>query len=321
MEKIRAGVIGTGAMGRHHVRVLAELDETELLGISDIESERATELAERYDCKVYPNYENLLSLKLDLVVIAVPTTLHVKTGIDALKSGSNILVEKPIADSVEDAVHLMNASRDAGKMLFVGHIERFSSAVEAAKLAVDSGKCGEVLSVSNLRVGQVNQRIFDTGIILDLAIHDIDLISYILGARAKGVYAIAHKKVGNFEDHASIMLEFPHHKSGVIETCWLMPFRSRKMFVTGEKGFLQVDLITRKVEFLQDNFIEEIPCSDEEPLKRQHKSVAASIMNGTPPFIGGEDSTYNLLTAIAAIESYQTGRSVEIELGFEGLLK
>lgn len=305
-------------MGRHHVRVLHELEETELVGFADLDLQKTSQLAEKFGCKTFSDYKDLLALGLDLTVIAVPTSLHFSTGLDAIKAGSHILVEKPIADTVENAVRLTKAANAAGKKLFVGHIERFSPAIDAAKDVLDSGKCGDILSISCLRIGQVNQRIFDTGIILDLAIHDIDLISYLLGRRATSVYGVAHKKIGNFEDHASIMLRFPEDKTGIIETSWLMPYKVRKLFVTGEKGFLLVDLVTRKIALMEDKFVEEIPCPDEEPLKREHRSAVASIVNGTPPFAGGEESTYTLAAALAAVESYKSNEVVQIQSHIDG---
>ncbi len=312
MEKIRAGVIGAGSMGRHHVRVLAELEETELIGFSDVDGQKTAELAAKYGCENYPDYHALLAQKPDLTVIAVPTSLHFEVGKNAIEAGSHILVEKPIADTVENAEALCATAKTADRLLFVGHIERFSPAVESAKNAIEQGLCGEIFSVANLRIGQVNQRIFDTGIILDLAIHDIDLISYLLNSKAESVFSVAHRKIGNFEDHASIMLKFPMAKTGIIETCWLMPHRSRQMFITGDKGFLLVDLISRELSLIRGGDIEIIPCPDEEPLKREHLSALKSIVDGTPPFIGGEDATYNLAAAIAATESYKSNRAVDI---------
>jgi UDP-N-acetylglucosamine 3-dehydrogenase len=312
VERIRAGVIGVGAMGRHHVRVLAENDATELVGIADLDEMRATELAAKYGCARYADYRHLLDEKLDLVVVAAPTSLHHTIGVEVLKSGAHAFIEKPIADTVEGARAIARTAQDAGKLVFVGHIERFNPVVSVVKDVMDEGRLGEVLSISNLRVGQLNQRIFDVGIVLDLGTHDIDMISHLYGRRAESVYCVGLRKVGNFEDHASLLLKFPGGRTGIIETSWLMPYKVRKMLVTGEKGFLLADLVTRKIVLMEDKFIEEIPCEEEEPLKRQLRSVVDSILNGAPPAVGADDSTYTLAVALASVESYRTNSVVQI---------
>ncbi|MCD6119183.1 Gfo/Idh/MocA family oxidoreductase [bacterium] len=318
MGKLKAGVIGTGSMGRHHVRVLAENNDVELAGIADIDDERARELADKFSCDRFTDYRALLERNLDFAVVAVPTSLHYDVGIDVLRSGAHVLIEKPIADSVERAVEINSVAKDEDRKVFVGHIERFNPAVSATKEAMDSGCCGEILSISNLRIGQINQRIFDTGIILDLATHDIDLISHLLGERALSVYCVGSKKQGNFDDHASIMLKFPESRSGIIETSWLMPYKVRKIFVTGEKGFLLVDLVTRKIVHMEDKFIAEIPSKEEEPLKREIDSVVRSIIDDTPPVVSGSDSTYTLAVALYAVESYKSNSIIDIPHDFLG---
>ena len=312
MDKLRVGVIGTGSMGRNHVRVAAESPDCELVGIADTNSERISELAGSYACNGFSDYRFLLEKKPDLAVIAVPTSLHKAVAMDAIGAGANVLVEKPIATTVEDGVSLCEAAAKSGKKLFVGHIERFNPAVTAAKRVLGEGSCGEVLSISNLRIGLRNVRILDTGIILDLGTHDIDLISHLLGERAFSVYTIAFTKFGSYEDHACIMLNFGSGKSGIIETCWLMPYKVRKVFVTGEEGFLLLDLIEQKVALLHEKFVSEVPVEKAEPLKLQLASIVDSIRNGKAPFVDGENSTYVLAAAQAAIRSFKGNIVVEI---------
>jgi UDP-N-acetylglucosamine 3-dehydrogenase len=312
VDKIRGGVIGVGSMGRHHVRVLAENDSIELVGIADTDEKRVSELADKYKCPYYLNFQALLDKKLDFVVVAVPTSLHHDVGVSAIESGAHVLIEKPIANTLDGAHAIANAAVKAKRLVFVGHIERFNPVVDAVKKVMDDGRLGEVLSISNLRIGQMNSRIFDVGIILDLGTHDIDMISHLYGERAESVYCVGKKKVGNFEDHASVMLRFSSGHTGVIELCWLMPFRMRKMLVSGEKGFLLADLVTRRIELWEENLVEVVPFVEVEPLKRQLQSAVDSILNGTPPVVGAGDSIYTLNVALASAESYKSNAVIEI---------
>lgn len=312
MEKIRSGVIGVGSMGRHHTRVLAENECIELVGIADTDETRASELADKYRCPYHLDYRSLLEKKLDFVVVAVPTSLHDEVGIAAVESGAHVLIEKPIANTYCGATAISNAAQKARKHIFVGHIERFNPVVDAVRILIDSGRIGEVMSVLNMRIGQMNARIFDVGIVLDLGSHDIDMISNLYSERAESVYCVGKKKVGNFEDHASLMLKFSNGRTGIIELCWLMPFRMRKMLVTGDKGLVYADLITRKIELWEETLVEAVPVIEVEPLKRQLQSVIDTITNGTPPIVGVEDSIYALNVALASVESYKTNSVIGI---------
>ncbi len=312
MEKIRSGVIGVGSMGRHHVRVLAENECIELIGIADTDETRASELADKYRCAYHLNYHALLEKQLDLVVVAVPTSLHEEVGIAAIQAGAHVLIEKPIANSFEGATAIANTAQKADKLVFVGHIERFNPVVDAVRTIIDNGRIGEVMSISNMRIGQMNARIFDVGIILDLGSHDIDMISNLYGERAECVYCVGKRKVGNFEDHASLTLKFSSGRTGMVELCWLMPFRMRKMLVTGDKGLVLADLITRKIELWEETLIEVVPYEEVEPLKRQLQSVIGSITNGIPPIVSAEDSIYTLNVALASVESYLTNSVIGI---------
>ena len=167
---MRVGVIGTGAMGQHHVRIYSEMDDVELVGISDVDEKRVGELASQYSTLPFTDYDELLAQDLDAVSIVVPTMLHKQVVLDALAVGTNVLIEKPIADTVENANAMISAAQDAGLTLMVGHIERFNPAVTKMKEIIDSGLLGKIVSISTRRVGPYNPRIRDVGIILDLGV-------------------------------------------------------------------------------------------------------------------------------------------------------
>ncbi len=309
---IKAGVIGAGAMGQHHVRIYHEMENVELVGISDVSETRVKELSEQYDTNGFTDYKELLAQGLDAVSIVVPTTLHMAVGLDVIASGANLLVEKPIADTLENAEKLTRAAEDAGVKLMVGHIERFNPAVTKLKEIIDSGLLGKIVSISTRRVGPYNPRIRDVGVILDIGVHDIDVISYLYGKRVNEVYSIAGADIHSFEDHAAIVLRFDHEFSGIVETNWLTPHKVRKLTVIGIDGVAYLDYIDQTVELHDGEWIRKAKVEEAEPLKRELEHFIDSISNGYEPRTSGEDGIHALKVAMAAIESYTEGKAVRI---------
>jgi len=309
---IRVGVIGAGAMGQHHVRIYSEMENVELVGISDVSDARVKELSEKYDTKGFTDYNELLAEGLDAVSIVVPTTLHMPVGLDVIASGANLLVEKPIADSLENAEKLTRAADDACVKLMVGHIERFNPAVTKLKEIIDSGLLGKIVSISARRVGPYNPRIRDVGVILDIGVHDIDVISYLYSKRVNEVYSIAGADIHSFEDHAVIVLRYDHEFSGIVETNWLTPHKVRNLTVIGVSGVAYLDYIDQTVELHDGEWIRKAKVEKAEPLKRELEHFIDSISNGTKPVTSGEDGIHVLEVAMAAIKSYHEGKAVNI---------
>ena len=309
---IRAGVIGVGAMGQHHVRIYHEMENVELIGISDVSEDRVKELSDRYGTNGFTDYNELLAENLDAVSIVVPTTLHMPVGMDVIASGANLLVEKPIADTLENAEKLTRAADDADVKLMVGHIERFNPAVTKLKEIIDSGLLGKIVSISARRVGPYNPRIRDVGVILDIGVHDIDVISYLYGKRVNEVYSIAGADIHSFEDHAAIILRFDHEFSGIVETNWLTPHKVRKLTVIGVDGVAYLDYIDQTVELHDGEWIRKAKVENAEPLKRELEHFIDAISNGKELSPSGKDGIHALKVAMAAIESYNEAKAVRI---------
>lgn len=309
---MRAGVIGIGAMGQHHVRIYSEMEDVELVGISDISESRVNELSGQYGVKGYTDHKQLLEQDLDVVSIVVPTTLHKPIGFDAINAGVNILMEKPIADTLENARELTDAAKSAGIKLMVGHIERFNPAVMKLKEIIESDILGKIVSISTRRVGPYNPRIRDVGVILDIGVHDIDVISYLYGKKVNEVYAIAGADIHSLEDHAAIMLRFDHEFSGLVETNWLTPHKVRKLTAIGLKGVAYLDYIDQTVELHDGNWIRKAKIEKEEPLKRELEYFIDAVSNGKEPQPSGDDGIHALKVAMAAIESYNKAQVIEI---------
>jgi UDP-N-acetylglucosamine 3-dehydrogenase len=228
------------------------------------------------------------------------------------------LIEKPITDSLDTARELELRARAAGRTIAVGHVERFNPAVVELRRLIAAGELGELLAINNLRVGPYHGRILDTGIVLDLGTHDVDLISYLFDQRAVSVFATAMQRKHNHEDHAVLQLAFPEGHTGIIETSWLAPYQARNIFVVGTEHFALCDLMN-KVILIYDNNPEggnllsglrPVPAGD--ALENELASVMQSVVDGTPPVSTAADSIYALETCLAALESIKSGKAVEI---------
>lgn len=309
---MRAGVIGIGAMGQHHVRIYSEMEDVELVGISDISESRVNELSRQYGVKGYTDHMQLLKQDLDVVSIVVPTTLHKPIGFDAINAGVNILMEKPIADTLENARELTDAAKSAGIKLMVGHIERFNPAVMKLKEIIESDILGKIVSISTRRVGPYNPRIRDVGVILDIGVHDIDVISYLYGKRINEVYAIAGADIHSMDDHAAIMLRFDHEFSGLVEVNWLTPHKIRKLTAIGLKGVAYLDYIEQTVEVHDGECIRKAKIEKEEPLKKELEYFINAILKSKELKPSGDDGIHALGVAMAAIESYSKAKAIEI---------
>ena len=309
---MRVGIIGGGAMGQHHTRIYSEMKNVELVGICDVDKNRAEALAKAHNTKPYFDHKELLRQELDAVSVVVPTTLHARVALDVIESGTNLLVEKPIANTIENADIIIKAAHDAKVKLMVGHVERFNPAVLKLKEIIDSGRLGKIVSISSRRVGPFNPRIRDVGIIMDLGVHDIDVISYLYGRKIDEVYTIAGNNIHTFEDHASILLRCDTNLSGMVETNWLTPNKIRNLTAIGLKGVAYLDYIKQTVELQDNEWILSAKVESMEPLKNELEHFIDAVGNGGKIISNGETSRHALQVAMAAIESYKQGKVVSI---------
>ncbi|MEM3365827.1 MAG: Gfo/Idh/MocA family oxidoreductase, partial [Candidatus Methanomethyliaceae archaeon] len=250
---LRVGVVGVGAMGQHHVRVYSSTKGCKLIGVLDINSERASEVAKEYNVATFANFEDMLAAKPDAVSIAVPTSLHKGISIKFLERGIHCLVEKPIASTVEDAEVMIKSAKEHDAILMVGHIERFNPAVSTLKSIISNGELGQVLSISAKRAGPFDPRIRDVGIIIDLMTHDIDVCRYLVGREPLSVHAVYGKYKRDVEDFASMIIDF----GGVIATLEanrFTPHKVRTLTATGSVGVAALDYIDQTIEILTHSY-------------------------------------------------------------------
>lgn len=310
---MRVGVIGAGAMGQNHIRTYSQMDGVELVGIADVDKKRVESLSKQYDAQGFLDYHELLNHDLDAVSVVVPTTLHKRVAIDVINKGVNLLVEKPIADSIDNATAVVEAAAAQCVKLMVGHIERFNPAIIKMKKLIESGALGKIVCINTRRVGPYNPRIRDVGVILDIGVHDIDIISYLYHSQPEEVYAIAGNDIHSQEDHASIMLRFGNNKAGFVETNWLTPHKIRTFTVIGTEAVGYGDYIEQKVFIHDSEWVKEAKVEKKEPLRNELEHFLMCCSNGMEPVATGEDGINALKVALASIESYKKSSAVKIE--------
>lgn len=314
MKRLGVAVIGAGFWGRNHARVFTELAETELIAVCDINFERAKGVAKQFGVKAYTNTAKLLKRKdVEAVSICTWSTSLAKEALKALKAGKHVLVEKPMAANSRLAETLLKTAEKEGLHLSVGFLMRFIPGLQFIRKNVENKAIGELVCATAKRVSEWPERIGDVGVVKDLAIHDIDVMRYLLGSDPIAVYAKAgsmrHRR---FEDYAQIMLTFEQGKNAFIEANWLTPYKTRVLVVTGSQAIAKLDYITQEltIETEKETVQPRIPW--QEPLKLELQHFSKCILDDEKPAITGLDGLKALKIAEAALKSSNTGRLVKL---------
>lgn len=301
---IRVGVIGTGVMGRNHVRVYSEMPGVKIAGIADINKEAVSSLAKKYNTKPFTDYRKLLKEDLDAVNIAVPTSLHRSVALDAANAGVNMLIEKPIAGTLEGAREIIKKSQEKGIKLMVGHIERFNPIIPVIK---ENIRDNNIVSIDIMRVGPFPPRITDAGVVIDLAVHDIDIARHLTNSEFERIYSLTSRNLSKNEDTAILSFKM---KNGIlvhITTNWLTPYKVREISVSAIKKFIKGNFITQKVtEYSRHEgdscLTRELPVPFGEPLKLELESFIDCLRRDREPFITGNDGLKALEIALQCVK-------------------
>ena len=325
---VRAGVIGLGMMGRHHVRVLQEIDGAELIAIADPEPLTLAATMRGRDLHGYLDYERMLAdEQLDFVVIAVPTSLHRQVGARAMRAGAHVLIEKPIAATIEEAQELIEVAERTGRWLAVGHIERFNPAIVALKERLAHGDLGRVFRLHARRLGPFPARIRDVGVVIDLATHDIDISRYLLGSEPNRIYAETARRIHtDHEDMLSALLRFENNALVQLDVNWLTPTKIRELTLTGECGMFHVNYLTQELSFFENNVTENgmpeqvasvtegkmvrFKVQPKEPLRAELEDVVDAIQTNRSPLVGPSDAYKALEIAQAVVAAGRLGEVV-----------
>lgn len=248
---VPAAVVGAGNMGRHHARNYHDLASSELRAIVDADVEHARRLGEHYGVPGYATVAELLEREPDVeaVSVATPTTNHFETASALLHAGKHVLVEKPITPTLNEADELIALARERSLVLAVGHVERFNPAVRELKNRIDGGAVGSILSLNARRVGVMPPQIKDANVIVDLAVHDVDIFRYLLdAARPAELHVSAGRAIAEDRfDFADVFLRF----DGVacfLQVNWITPVKIRSLSVTGTKAYAEVEYVTRRLD-------------------------------------------------------------------------
>lgn len=303
-DPIRVGVIGVGNMGQHHTRVLSLLKDVELVGISDVNVERGLDTASKYRVRFFEDYRELLKC-VDAVCVAVPTRLHYSVGLTCLQAGVHVLIEKPIAASIAEAELLVNAAAESNCILQVGHIERFNPAFQELSKVL---KTEELLALEAHRMSPYSQRANDVSVVLDLMIHDIDLLLELAAAPVTRLTASGSRASDSgYLDYVAATLGFAN---GIVATLTASKVTHRKIRRIAahcknsltEADFLNNEILIHRqttanyrtdygqVLYRQDGLIEKVYTSNIEPLHAELEHFVQCVRGGKQPSVGGEQA-------------------------------
>jgi predicted dehydrogenase len=305
-KDVRLGVVGVGIMGSNHARVLADLPGVKVVGIADPGASHRELLAQIVGCEVCDDVEDLIELGIDAAVVAAPTHLHHDIALTCIKRGVHVLVEKPIASNIEEGRAIVAAAERAGVTLMVGHVERFNPAVAAIKQAI-SGE--DILSIGITRVGPFPPRMSNVGVVIDLAVHDIDLIRWFTESDIVEVQPQLSSAVAEREDIALLQFRTASGVLAHINTNWLTPFKARSVTVATRNKYITGDLLTRQVTecfgFQPDGSysMRHLSVGHAEPLRAELQAFVAAIRTGKEPAVTGEEGVASLEIAIRCLES------------------
>jgi predicted dehydrogenase len=287
-ERLRAGVIGTGHMGQYHVLVYAELPDVELVGVADIDGERAQAVAARYETQAFTDHRELIG-RIDVASVAVPTEEHVRVARDLLEAGISVLVEKPMAATLEEARELLGVARRAGAVLHVGHVERFNGAVDELKRLVTAP-----ILIESRRLGPFVPRVQKDTVVMDLMIHDIDIVLGLVDAppvRLAAQGAAVHSEAA---DVATVQIRFASGAVATITASRATEEKIRTLAITQPDAYIVLDYTEQdihiykraaqeytmnrgSIRYRRASFVEHLKVHRDNPLKLEIQHLLAAV--------------------------------------------
>ena len=301
---LKFGVAGAGGLGRNHARVLSAIRDVELSHVFDPDAVTAEGVAAAYGASPVTTAQAFVDAGLDAAVVATPNRTHADLAVALLDKGVHVLVEKPIAATVADARRMIDAASANSRVLMVGQVERFNPAVDAVKRAIDGD---DIISIQITRVGPFPPRMGEVGVVIDLAVHDIDIIRHLTDSEIVEVQPQLARTRAEREDTALLQFRLENGVIAHITTNWVTPYKVRTLQVATRNKFVVADLITRQVtEYFgqqadgsyQTRAVNSWPA---EPLKKELEAFAHAIRTGEPPAVTGEDGLRNLEVALRCL--------------------
>lgn len=314
MDQLNVGVIGVGHLGQHHARLYAQFPDTKLVGIADLDRDRAEAIGQQHDAPVFSNLQELLGA-VDAMSVAVPTTHHREVVLSCLNAGVHVLVEKPLASTVDDARDMVACAKQHGLILQVGHVERFNPVMDVVRGIVQTPGFIECH-----RLASYQPRGTDVDVVLDLMIHDLDLILSLNLGDITQVEAVGVAVLSSQVDFANARVEFSGGSIVNFTASRMSTGRLRKMRLFQSDLYLSVDFQTRQgvvyrradhVNDMSSVVEESIQGTDEEPLKRELQAFVRSVQSGMSHGVSGEEGLRALELAYAIIDSIHQSGSPE----------
>ncbi len=306
VSPLKVGVVGVGVMGSNHARVLSDIAGVHLAGVVDPERKQREFVAGALGCAEFGDLDALLHRGVDAVTIAAPTHLHHDLALKCISHGIHVMVEKPIAPTVAEGRAIVAAARRAGVTLMVGHVERFNPAVESIKRAI---KDQDILSIAITRVGPFQPRKSNVGVVIDLAVHDIDLIRWFTDSEIVEIQPQLSSAIAEREDIALLQFRTASGVLAHINTNWLTPFKARTIHVATRDKYLIGDLLTLQVTecfgFQPDGSysMRHLSVGYAEPLRAELLAFVNAIRSGRPPAVTGEEGVASLEVAIRCLDA------------------
>lgn len=311
-KKLRMGIIGVGHMGSYHLNVVSSLPTHELVGIYDARFEQAVEKAEQFGTRAFRSHSELIDA-CEAVTIAVPTHLHYEIAKLALEAEKHVLVEKPITLDIAQAEELIALAESKNRILQVGHVERFNGAVMALGNIVT-----EPLLIQTRRLNPFTGRILDTGVVLDLLIHDIDIVVNLVGKPVVKHSALGNCITGKHEDIAVIELQFEGGCIATLTASRLSQYKERALTVMQRNNFLILNYGTQEIEihrqgnsvtitapdeikYSQESIVERVFIHKDNPLKSEHVHFYRCILGEEPPMVSGHADLATLRIALDSV--------------------
>jgi len=310
---LKVAVIGCGNMGRHHAKAYTNLEQVQLVAACDPNRACFDAIIKEPNTKYYRLLTDMLKNEdLDAVSICVPTSLHCEVAKQCIDRGIAVLVEKPIAESVEEAKKLVQYAREKNVLLTVGHIERFNPAILKAKEYIDQGKLGRIHAVQCKRYGPFPKQIKDANVLVDVAVHDIDIVQFLVSSKLIQSDVYTHNiHCDDRADYGHLMLQFEQKLMVNIHVSWALPFKHREVEIIGDQGIAIIDCIQQSMTYYDvqiDKGVDyvSLPLADpqiveidrKEPIIQECRAFVNAITHKTDPFICPEQATEALSLAL-----------------------
>jgi predicted dehydrogenase len=319
VSKVNVGVIGVGRMGKYHASILSELQEAELAAVVDIDSKGRKVIEKNYETQGFDNYQDIYG-KVEAAVVAVPTGLHYPIAKDLLKAGIHVLLEKPCANNLDHARELFQIAQEKNLTLHIGHVERFNGAVQELHKIVDSP-----IFVECKRMGPFTNRIKDDGVVLDIMIHDIDIILNLIQSKVVKTHVLGASVFSEKDDLVNAQLEFENGCIANIIASRASQNQIRTLSVTQKDSFVVLDYTDQEIyvhrksssehqlskdslRYKQESLVERIFVHKDNPLKLELKHFLDCAVNGSPRKVAIDNELYSLEIALDILSQFKGNR-------------